>query len=120
MAFPGTYNFNYYKGDTLEFIIRPKDANGEAFQLETFANAAMVIADGRGAGSGITRIDAFAEINNQNDIVTCRITPSVGRDLDKDKAWEYDVQISNTAGTIVYTLLTGRITIQDDITGAVS
>jgi hypothetical protein len=31
MAFPGSYNFNYYRGDTAEFVIRPKTANGSAF-----------------------------------------------------------------------------------------
>jgi len=30
MAFPGTYNFNYYRGDRYEFVIRPKTANGDA------------------------------------------------------------------------------------------
>ena len=119
MAFPGTYNFNYYRGDTFEFIIRPKDANGESFQLDTFNTAVFVIADGRGPSTSITRVNASAEINNQNDIITCRIAPNVGIQLDKDKTWEYDVQISNQAGTTVYTILTGRITVTEDIAGAV-
>ena len=34
MAFPGTYNFNYYRGDTNEFVISPKNSDGTTFQLE--------------------------------------------------------------------------------------
>ena len=33
MAFPGTYNFSYYKGDTSEFVIRPKNSDGSSFDL---------------------------------------------------------------------------------------
>ena len=36
MAFPGSYNFNYYRGDTAEFVVRPKTANGDAFDLTGF------------------------------------------------------------------------------------
>ena len=35
MAFPATYNFSYYKGDTNEFVIRPlRWKNASVFQLE--------------------------------------------------------------------------------------
>jgi len=33
MAFPGTFNFSYYRGDTNQFVIRPKNASGSAFDL---------------------------------------------------------------------------------------
>ena len=36
MAFPGTYNINYYKGDTLEFRIYPKTADGSVFDLSPY------------------------------------------------------------------------------------
>jgi hypothetical protein len=123
MAFPGTYNFNYYRGDTLEFIIRPKDANGDAFELDTFVNAEMVIADRRGVAAAgqpaIIKINAVAEINNANDIITCRIPPNVGRSLSTGRTWVYDVQISDESQARIYTILTGNITVTDDITGAV-
>ena len=33
MAFPGTYSINYYEGDRYEFVIYPKDAAGNVFNL---------------------------------------------------------------------------------------
>ena len=37
MAFPGTLNINYYKGDTYEFNIYPKKStDGSAFDLTSF------------------------------------------------------------------------------------
>jgi hypothetical protein len=36
MAFPGTYNFNYYRGDTAQFVVRPKTSNGASFDLTDY------------------------------------------------------------------------------------
>jgi len=36
MAFPGTYNISYYKGDTYEFRIYPKTADGDVFDLTPY------------------------------------------------------------------------------------
>ncbi len=36
MAFPGTYNINYYKGDTYQFRIYPKDTAGYPFDLSVY------------------------------------------------------------------------------------
>lgn len=116
MAFPGTYNFNYYRGDTFEFIIRPKDANGDSFPLDNFNTATFIIADKRGPTT--TKYTASAVINTANDIVTCTIGPSVGRNLTTANTWVYDVQISNATLDRVYTILTGNITVTNDITGA--
>lgn len=117
MAFPGTYNFNYYRGDTSQFVIRPKTANGSAFDLAGYT-AIFTIANVRGSGGtqysnaqGITAV-----VNATTDIVTCTINPAGGRLLAQG-SYTYDVQISN--GTQVYTLLTGGILVEDDITGAV-
>lgn len=115
MAFPGTYNFNYYKGDTFEFIIRPKDGSGNSFPLDTYLNkATFTIADRRGPG-GI-RYLASAVVNTASDIITCTITPTVGQTLDRDVTWFYDVEIRDSF--TVFTLLTGTITVTDDITQA--
>jgi len=119
MAFPGTYNFNYYRGDTFEFIIRPRDASGDPFPLEGF-DAEFTIADRRGAGTSLDPVDQYdaeAVVNTVDNIVTCTISDSVGRQLTTDKTWVYDVQIDN--GISIYTLLNGKITVTDDITGAV-
>jgi hypothetical protein len=114
MAFPGTYNFNYYRGDTFEFIIRPKNTSGAAFDLTGY-EAIFTIASSRGpdpdqvyTGTTIT--------SDVDDTVTCTITTGVGRSLSPDISWVYDVQITNEIKT--FTILTGNITSTDDITGA--
>ena len=113
MAFPGFYSFSYYRGDTSQFVIRPKVTDGSAFDLTGYT-AAFVIADVRGPTG--TQTAASAVVNTTTDIVTCTITPAVGRTL-SEESYAYDVQITN--GTQIYTLLTGVITVTDDITGAV-
>ena len=119
MAFPGTYNFSYYRGDTYQFIIRPKNANGTTFALDAYAdNAVFTIANRRGSTG--TQVVATATIDTSTDIVTCTIAPEQGRELVAGTTYVYDVQITNTTPTpdVVFTLLTGSITVTDDITGA--
>jgi len=117
MAFPGTYNFTYYRGDTYQFVVRPKNANGTTFSLDAYANNAdFTIANRRGSTG--TQISATAVIDTANDIVTCTIIPEQGRQLSAGTTYVYDVQIDNGTGNI-FTLLTGSISVTDDITGAV-
>jgi hypothetical protein len=117
MAFPGTYNFSYYRGDTYQFIIRPKNANGTTFSLDAYSgNVDFTIANRRGSAG--TQIGATAVIDTANDIVTCTITGAQGRELSAGTTYVYDVQIDNGAG-VIFTLLTGSITVTDDVTGAV-
>jgi hypothetical protein len=119
MAFPGTYNFNYYRGDTFSFIIRPRDAAGDPFPLEGF-DAEFTIADRRGAGTSLNPIESYegeAVVNTVDNIVTCTISDSTGRNLTTARTWVYDVQIND--GSSIYTLLNGNITVTDDVTGAV-
>lgn len=113
MAFPGIYDFRYYRGDTSQFVIRPKNSNGSAFDLTGYT-AAFTIANTRGPTG--TQTSATAVVNATTDIVTCTITPAVGRTLDSE-SYTYDVEIDN--GTNIYTLLTGVITVTNDITGAI-
>lgn len=117
MAFPGTYNFNYYRGDTFEFIVRPKDSNGNAFALDGYT-ASFTVANQRGSTEETIQFEATANVNAVDNIVTCTITSGVGRNLTPDISWVYDVQITNEIN--IYTLLTGTITATDDITGAVA
>lgn len=113
MAFPGTYNYNYYRGDTLEFVVRPKTSNGGPFNLTDYT-AEFYIANRRGSLG--TQTVAAATVDEQTNIVTCTISPTVGRTLAAG-TYVYDIQITN--GSQVYTILTGQITVTDDITGAV-
>jgi hypothetical protein len=117
MAFPGTYNFSYYRGDTYQFVIRPKNANGTTFSLDAYAgNADFTIANVRGSTG--TQISATATVDTANDIITCTITGATGRGLVGGTTYVYDVQIDNGAG-VIFTLLTGSISVTNDITGAV-
>jgi hypothetical protein len=113
MAFPGNYNFSYYRGDTAEFVIRPKIANGSAFDLTGFS-AVFTIAPAR--GSGVPQYEAQAVVSGVTDTVTCTILPNLGRSLTAG-SYVYDVQITSGA-SVIYTILTGTITVTNDITGA--
>jgi hypothetical protein len=113
MAFPGSYNFSYYRGDTATFVVRPKTSAGAAFDLTGYT-AAFVIANRRGSTG--TQYVGTATVDDSTDIVTCTITPAVGRTLAAG-TYVYDVQIDNGPSEI-YTILTGTITVTNDITGA--
>jgi len=114
MAFPGTYNFSYYRGDTAEFVVRPKASNGSSYVLTGYS-ADFTIANRRGStGSQFT---AQAVVDEVNSLVTCTIVPTLGRTLSPG-TYVYDVQIDNGPSQI-FTILTGTITVTDDVTGAV-
>jgi hypothetical protein len=114
MAFPGTFNFSYYRGDTNQFVVRPKNASGSAFDLSGYT-AIFTIANRRGSTG--TQYQAQAVVDTNSDLITCTILPGVGRSLAAG-TYVYDLQITTGASNIL-TVLTGSITVTDDITGAV-
>lgn len=135
MAFPGTYNFDYYRGDTFRFVISPKNSNGTAMSLSSYKgtgrDAIFTIADKRGLSPTLKLASDIkypdpntgnypleAAINTTNNTITCTIKPVGGRYLESGTTYYYDVEIYNGAD-LRYTLLTGTITVEDDITGAV-
>ena len=111
MAFPGTYNFSYYKGDTAEFVVRPKNSNGTAFPLAGYS-AKFTIADKRGSSPTYSD-EAQAVVDTVNNIVTCTILPGVGGLLSAG-TYVYDVQI-DSGSSLIYTLLTGTITVTEQV-----
>lgn len=118
MAFPATYNFNYYAGDTFEFIIYPKDSQGGVFaDLENYTTR-FAIAETRGGTPVLDSIDSelTAVISETNDYITCQIVAQWGASL-TGSSYVYDVQIQDGGSGKVYTLLTGTITVQQDISG---
>jgi hypothetical protein len=126
MAFPGTYNFTYYKGDTFEFRIYPKDASGGSFDLSGYdptSGASFTISTTRGAAGFNDQVACVATINTDAGYVLCRIDSSVGVNLDSATQYVYDVEITKdeTVGTetinYTYTLLTGNIQIVDQVSG---
>jgi hypothetical protein len=117
MAFPGSYNFNYYRGDTATFVVRPKTSTGSAFDLTGYT-ASFVVANRRGSTG--TQYVCTATVDATTDIVTCTITPTVGRTI-APGTYVYDVQITNVTPNTdgIYTILNGTVTVTDDIAGAV-
>lgn len=113
MAFPGTYNFNYYRGDTYEFKVYPKTADGSAFSLSGFEGA-FTISTARGSTS---RTIGYAQKSSDNTHIVCAITPDMT--LPAATSLVYDVEIrkqQDTPYSLVYTLLTGTISITDQVT----
>jgi len=122
MAFPSTYNFNYYRGDFYQFVIRPKTTNGQQFNLSSFTtanggSALFKIASARGKINPYTQYTGTVTVDSTEGTVTCTLSPTEGRKLSPG-SWVYDIEISNSGGTIVYTLLTGTITVTEEISGA--
>jgi hypothetical protein len=152
MAFPATYDFNYYKGDTFEFRIYPKKNDGTVFNLSAYQiasnnttaiddvtdtvapydSAQFTIAKARGAtqiingvSTPVVPIKCFARISDDNTFVQCAIRPTDSTTLIAGTEYVYDVEVTKPAGSagtgqysLVHTLLTGKITITDQVTGA--
>jgi len=121
MAFPGELNINYYKGDTYEFNIYPKKTDGTIFNLINYGDATFKIATVRGSAGVATQVTALAEISEDNTYIKCTIRPADGRQLTGGVQYVYDIQITNPtpSPSVIYTLLTGTISVTEDITGAV-
>lgn len=113
MAFPATYSIQLYSGDTYEFVIRPKNSDGTNFSLSGFSSI-MTIASSRGSSPAFSTT-AQTVVNTTLNTITCTILPGVNNSLTPGTTYVYDVQISN-GSTRVYTLLTGNITITEDVT----
>lgn len=118
MAFPGTYNISYYRGDTLEFRVYPKTSSGSAFDLTDYL-VKFTIATERGSNPATTRIAAFAEKQGDGSIL-CAITPSNGAAMTA-ASYVYDVEIFKPQEVgdnypIIHTILTGNIAITEQVT----
>jgi len=120
MSFPGNYNFNYYKGDTFEFRVYPKDSAGGTFPLSQFVSPSGItkftMAPTRGSSEG--SISGYAEISNDQTFILCAITPENGAQMTPGVPYVYDVEIarSDAEYDFVYTLLTGNITVTEQVT----
>jgi len=124
MAFPATFNINYYRGDTYEFKIYPKDASGAAFPLTGYdpvEGVKFTISTDRGPDGIINQIEAYAVISADLSHIVCAILPENGVDMNLNVTYVYDIELSK-AGTsydLVTTILTGTISVTEQVTGAV-
>ena len=120
MAFPATYNINYYMGDTHEFRIYPKDSSGAAFPLSQYPTVKFTIAERRGTPlpDDAEPVEAYAAFSNDRTNILCAIDYSHAANLDPAKQYVYDVQISKSGIPYdsVLTLITGNISITDQVT----
>jgi hypothetical protein len=120
MAFPGELNINYYKGDTYEFKVYPQKTDGSIFYLTDYINAKFTIAESRGPSSSSNpHIIGSALISSDKTHITCAITPENGAEMISSQTYVYDIQVYDPrSGTydMVLTLLTGSISVTDDVT----
>jgi len=115
MAFPATH-INYYKGDTYEMLVKPKNSAGSPFIVtDSLYSVTFKLAPTRGGVSGET-ITGQASILSENSVLAS-ITPSVSAQLDSTKTYFYDIRIlSLTDPNVVYTLLNGSVAIVEGVT----
>lgn len=119
MAFPATYNFSYYRGDSFEFVIQPKNADGTEFDLSGYVSASATFTIASRSGSTDTFVfNGNVNINSSESYITCTIPFSSGSTLVQGTTYVYDVQIKNDS--YVYTLLSGTITVTNDISGRIT
>jgi hypothetical protein len=124
MSFPATHNISYYMGDTHEFRVYPKDASGAAFPLAQYNSVRFTLAERRGTPlvTDGPRVSCYAAFSNDRTNVLCAITPEDSASLDPSKSYVYDVEIykSGTPYDSVFTLLTGTVSITDQVTPVLS
>ena len=121
MAFPATYNVLYYRGDTYEFVIQPKNSDGTAFNLTDYpsASATFTIAS-RTAGVDTFVLNGGVSINSADSYITCTISNTQGSNLVQGTSYVYDVQIKSTDAVNTFTLLAGTLTVTNDISGSIT
>ena len=76
MAFPGTYNFNYYRGDTFSFIITPKNSSGGTYPLTGYS-AEFNIATSRGGAISTTATYASGGASGASTVTIAVANPSI-------------------------------------------
>lgn len=119
MAFPGTYNFSYYRGDTYEFNVIPRKSDGTVLDNLSGYDATFTISTSRGPDGSANQITAYTNITDA--AIECAITPSDSDALTLATTYVYDVEISDPDATPypkTYTVLTGTITVTEQVSGA--
>lgn len=119
MAFPATYNISYYRGDTYEFVVNPKNSDGTNFDLSGYSSSsALFTVSLRSSGTDTFVFNGDIEVNSDSSYIRCGIPSSSGSALIEGSSYYYDVQINSDAAT--YTLLNGKITVKNNISGRIT
>lgn len=123
MAFPATFDIQYYRGDTYEFKLYPKDSAGAAFDLAGYDlsnGVKFTIATARGVGTNIHSTTGYARISSDRQYIICAIKPENGAWMEYSSDYVYDIQISKAGAGGTYdsiiTLLTGNIAVTEQVT----
>jgi hypothetical protein len=105
MAFPGTYNINYYNLE--DDPLTTGEVEGVIFAF----------AQSRGGSSAPGWHKCLAEISDEGDYVLCTIRPEDGLTMDASKDYVYDVQVRKPGIDYpqVLTLLTGTINVTEQV-----
>lgn len=109
MAWPHTYNFNYYTGDLYQLVLYPKQ-DDQQFNLSGFTSL-FVVATERG-NINSTIFSNSPQVSASPSRLLCTISPQNGQLL-TGASYIYDIEITKNNET--YTLLTGSISVQNDI-----
>jgi glycine cleavage system H lipoate-binding protein len=113
MSFPATYDISYYRGDRYELILNPKNSNGTVFDLSGYTSSFVV---GNTRGSASAAVVTFTPTIDVNaGTITAVIDPTNGRNFLTTGPYVYDIEISRSASA-VYTLITGTISVTQDVT----
>jgi hypothetical protein len=119
MGFPATFNILYYRGDTYEFVIQPKNADGTAFNLTNYPSASSKFTVASRAGATDTFVfNGDVSVNNESSYVACTISSENGQSLVQGTSYVYDVQIRSASST--FTLVAGGLSVTNDISGRVT
>ena len=109
MSFPSNYNFSYYVGDTIHFVVAPKTRGGQPMDLSGYT-ASLVISNEKSPNPDWS-VDATVEVNATDGYITCYVFPDVGNQLSTSSRYYYDLEIRKSVEgkEYVYTLLRGEI-----------
>lgn len=120
MAFPATYNFNYYRGDTFEMLVTPKTSSGAPFTMPEGFSAYIDIAKVRAATASNQTISRLAaDLTVDGASIKFVIPGSVGITMSSGQTYVYDLEIRRASDGTTYTLMTGSITVTDNVVGQV-
>jgi len=103
---PTTYNFSYYKGDSLTFYVYPKDSDGQP--IDVTAATFVIASDRTGSPAFLDNAEVTVDANGY---LACTISQEFGELLDRNTTYVYDIQGDET------TYVTGSITVVADVDG---
>ena len=114
---PAPYDLEYYRGDTMSFILIPKDSTGAPINL-TSATTRFIIATGRGNNPPVvagfpSTIECTASKIDSSTKIQCIIEKTNGLNMKAGVPYVYDVFID--IGESVTTYLTGNVNVTERV-----